>query len=244
MSEAAVIWHDVECGAYNVDLPLWEELADAQGSPVLELGCGTGRVALHLARRGFAVHGVDCDPLLVRELEARALAEELPVDAVLGDARSFESAEGAFPLVIAAMQLVQLLGGAGDRLAALRRARRALAPGGILALAIVEGTGGAVGAAGPETVPDVREAAGWLYSSLPTGVAADDGQLEVHRLRQTVSPDGELSENEHVDRLYVIDAATLEAEGAAVGLVPSGRRAIEESDLHVGSTVVLMRRES
>jgi tRNA G46 methylase TrmB len=49
---AEAIWHDVECGSYQADLPLWEELAQRAQGAVLELGCGTGRVALHLARRG------------------------------------------------------------------------------------------------------------------------------------------------------------------------------------------------
>jgi SAM-dependent methyltransferase len=244
MSEPAAIWHDVECGAYEADLPLWEELARGQGTPVLELGCGTGRVALHLARRGFEVHGLDSDPMLVRELQERAREEGVSVTARRGDARSHVSPEGAYPLVIAAMQLIQLVEGASGRLAVLEHARGALAPGGILALAVVEGTESVVGDAGPETVPDVREADGWLYSSLPIGVAAHNGHLEVHRLRQTVSPSGELSEDEHVDHLDVIDAATLEAEGTVAGLVPAGRRAVGESKLHVGSTVVLLRREA
>src|SRR5205814_1983430 len=38
----AVIWHDVECGAYDGDLRLWEELAAVHGDPILELGAGTG----------------------------------------------------------------------------------------------------------------------------------------------------------------------------------------------------------
>ena len=69
-----VIWHDVECGAYDGDLALWRELADGGGGPILDLGCGTGRVALDLARRGHAVHGLDLDPELVAALNARAEA--------------------------------------------------------------------------------------------------------------------------------------------------------------------------
>ena len=57
MRDEAVIWHDVECGAYAADLPLWRELAAGRSGPVLEIGCGTGRVALDLARDGHAVTG-------------------------------------------------------------------------------------------------------------------------------------------------------------------------------------------
>jgi hypothetical protein len=49
-----VVWHDLECGAYRADLPLWRELAARArfGSPILDVGAGTGRVALDLARAG------------------------------------------------------------------------------------------------------------------------------------------------------------------------------------------------
>ena len=48
---AAAAWQDVECGAYSADLEAWERLAAASEGPMLELGSGTGRVCLHLARR-------------------------------------------------------------------------------------------------------------------------------------------------------------------------------------------------
>ena len=54
-----VLWHDIECGSYDLDLPLWRELADREGSPVLDVGAGTGRVALDLARRGHEVVALD-----------------------------------------------------------------------------------------------------------------------------------------------------------------------------------------
>jgi SAM-dependent methyltransferase len=239
----AVIWHDVECGAYGEDLGLWERLAAEADGPLIDLGAGTGRVALHLARRGHQVLAVDIDRALVAELERRAAAEELTIDTARADVRELGPEGHAVSLALAPMQLYQLLGEADERIAALRAVREVLVPGAIIALAIVEGDIDPVGDAGPEVVPDVREADGWLYSSLPLEVTSRDGHLEILRLRQTVSPEGSLSEAMHTDRLAVLDGATVEAEGAAAGLSPAGRTEISASDLHVGSTVVLLRRE-
>ena len=76
MSSVAV-WHDVECGGYAADLPAWAELADSAPGPLLELGCGTGRVALHLARSGHEIWAVDADPALLEALESSASRERL-----------------------------------------------------------------------------------------------------------------------------------------------------------------------
>ena len=134
----AVIWHDVECGGYEGDLELWRELAGSAEGPILDLGCGTGRVALDLARHGHRLQGLDLDPELVAAFNERAAAAGLPAEAIAGDARDF-ALEREFALVLAPMQLIQVLDGPAERLACLRCAARHLRPGGSVAVAIVDG---------------------------------------------------------------------------------------------------------
>ena len=223
------VWHEVECGAYAADLGLWEELARERGGAVLDLGCGTGRVLLHLRRRGFEVRGLDLEEALLRELG----------DAAVGDVRDFQLGE-SFRLVLAPMQLIQLLGGAGERGSCLERVAAHLSPGGVAAFAIVESMPAPTDA--PSPLPDTREVDGWVYSSLPVDSYVDAEEIRVRRLRQVVSPAGELSEEVNDVVLRTLDAATLEAEAEAVGLRPAGRRRIPATDAHVGSTVVLLER--
>jgi SAM-dependent methyltransferase len=236
MSTAA-IWHDVECGSYSADLRLWDEHAAAADGPVLELGCGTGRVALHLARRGHAVIGVDIDPELIATLAERA--SELPLQAVVADARELRLDEEV-GLVLAPMQMLQLLAGLEDRIACLRRVAAQLLPGGLLAAAIVERVPEPEGA--PPPLPDVREVDGWVYSSLPLAVAPGRGEIVIRRLRQTVSPGGELEEEPNEVRIHTLSAEQLEEEATAVGLTAVGRQRIPPTDLHVGSTVVVLEK--
>lgn len=72
------------------DVPFYRELVHEHGSPVLELGCGTGRVALELAREGADVVGVELSPAMLSLAQAKAAHEELGVTLALGDLRSFE----------------------------------------------------------------------------------------------------------------------------------------------------------
>lgn len=64
-------YYDLENAGFTEDLPFWQELADEYGGPVLELGCGTGRVLLNLARRGHATTGVDNSPEMLALLEEK-----------------------------------------------------------------------------------------------------------------------------------------------------------------------------
>lgn len=234
---ANAIWHDVECGAYAADLPLWEKLAERLGGSVLELGCGTGRVALHLARRGHEVIGLDSDPELLAVLEERGA--ELPLSTLEADAREFELG-GPVSLALAPTHLLQLLADAEERAESLRCIASALEPGGLLAASIIEELPEPDGA--PPPLPDVREVDGCVYSSLATEVAVGPGELRVRRLRQTVSPEGELSEEPNEVRIATFAAEALEAEAAEFGLVPAGRHEIPPTDLHVGSLVVVLER--
>lgn len=232
------IWQDVECGAYVADLPLWEELAEAADGVILDLGCGTGRVALHLARRGHDVVGVDVDPELVATLAERA--DGLPAQAVLADARGFEL-DTDIALALLPMQLVQLLPGRRDRRSCLGCIAAHLPLGGRIALAIVEEMPAATHGGPP--LPDVREVDEWVYSSLPLDAAIDGPEIAIRRMRQTVSPTGALSEEENEIRIRRLSAERLEREGAELGLTPLPRRQIAATDLHVGSTVVVLGRE-
>jgi SAM-dependent methyltransferase len=235
MSET--IWQDVEYGSYVADLPLWEKLAGAADGPLLELGCGSGRVALHLARRGHRVTGLDLDADLVAELRRRAAAAGLATDGATADAAGF--ALGArFALIIAPMQLIQLLPGTQGRLRCLRCIRAHLAPGGRAALAFVEEV--AEGIAPSSTLPDVKELDGWVYSSRPLGLRRENGAYVMDLLRQRVSPDGRLTDEAAAVRLTQVSAAELEAEARKAGLRPAGRARIEADDEHVRSEVLLL----
>lgn len=241
----AALWHDVECGAYGADVALWEELAALADGPVLELGCGTGRVALALAARGIEVTGVDSNPELLAALVSRARDQGLGVDAVLADTRDF-CLDREFALVLAPMQLVHLLGGPEGRGAMLRCARAHLLAGGRLAAAILSDEAktsahdGIDDDGGPGPLPDVREHDGWVYSSLPVAIERLDGTLEVRRLRQTVSPTGELSEQLETTSLDLLGAAELEGEAGAEGFVAVERLEIPATDDHVGSAVLVL----
>jgi len=133
----SVICHDLGCGTYAQDLPLWRSLAATHGAPVLDVGAGTGRVALDLARHGHSVTALDREPALLEELVRRAGELELERDTVLADARTFELG-GRFALCVVPMQTIQLLGRSEGRSAFLRCARPHLRPGAMLAVAIAE----------------------------------------------------------------------------------------------------------
>ncbi|MGH2952616.1 MAG: class I SAM-dependent methyltransferase [Solirubrobacterales bacterium] len=235
----SVIWHEVECGGYAADLALWRQLAGEAGGPVLELGCGAGRVALDLARAGHEVTGVDVRPELLAELRNRAAAVGTAVEALDADARSFELGR-RFALVLAPMQLVHLLRGAHGRRAMLGCARRHLAPGGTLALALLPPDIPAAAGGDTPPTPDVREVGGWVYSSLPLQICEVDGAIEVRRLRQVVAPDGELSEELDVARLDLLDPDTVAAEARRARLAERERVEIAATADHVGSTVLVL----
>jgi SAM-dependent methyltransferase len=235
---SAALWHEVECGGYSADLPVWEELADAGAGPLLELGCGTGRVALHLARRGHEVWAVDADPALLQALEANASRERLAIRPACADVRSLALGR-QFELVIAPMQLIQMLAGADERRVAMERAATHLPSTGRLALAVVEHPASSLDRA-TAGLPDIRERDGWVYSSLPTMAPTPGGGVEIRRLRQAVAPDGELSEEDHVDRLDALDADALEAEATRVGLRPMGRVEVPATEGYLGTTVVIL----
>ena len=237
MTQRDVIWHDVENGSYAADLGLWRELAAKADGPILDLGAGTGRVARDLNAAGHEVHALDSEPELLAALRERAPG----VSTISADARSFSASE-RFALILAPMQLVQILGGPAARRAMLERVHEHLLPGGRFAAAIANPYDAIAEEDRSPPYPDMIEHDGWVYSSQPIMVREQADQLIIERHRQAVAPDGTLDEQTAPFALDVIDPGELEAEARAAGLVPVARHQIPETDDHIGSVVIECRR--
>jgi SAM-dependent methyltransferase len=229
-----VVWHDVECGGYTADLALWRELAAEERGPVLDVGAGTGRVALDLARAGHAVTALDVEPELLAALRARAGGAS--VVTVTADAHNF-AIDTRFGLIIVPMQTVQLL---ADRSGFLAAAHRHLLPGGLLAVAITEALED-FGELEELPEPDRGEVADWRFASQPTAVRALPAATRIERIRRAYAPDGRVTEEDDVIELVNLTVERLEAEGRAAGFTPEPSRSIPATDEHVGSEVVLLR---
>src|SRR4051794_25820427 len=79
--------YDFENREFDPDGPFYLTLAQRIGSPLLELGCGTGRVAIPLAKKGFDLTGLDVSAAMLAL--ARRKAAELPIQWVEADLRHF-----------------------------------------------------------------------------------------------------------------------------------------------------------
>ena len=237
--ELAAIWTDVECGAYDADLELWDEMLEGHDS-VLDVGCGTGRVSLHLARRGRKVTAVDVDPRVLDALEQRAEERDLPIECVCADVRELYLGR-EFEFVLAPMQLIQLLRGAEERRVALARIRRHMRPGATFAAALMNLEGELIGDDYVPPPPDMREVDGWLYSSQSVALfPIDKGRaIAIDRIRTAVTPEGEQRRSTARVRLEILEPDVLEAEMEKAGLEVAPRRTIPATDEYVGSVVVV-----
>ena len=137
----------------------------AAGSPVLELGIGTGRLALPLARRGIDMHGVDASPAMLERLRAKPGGNALPV--VVGDFADVPAeVPGGFGVIFVAYNTLFNLPSSEAQRRCFANAARRLRPGGAL---VVE-------AFVPSPEPDATTAA-----VVPTVVEASRVVLHVTR---------------------------------------------------------------
>src|SRR6476660_4415171 len=71
--------YDLECDDFDEDWSFIEQWARALGGPLLDLACGTGRMALHMAAQGYEVMGVDIVPEMIAHARKKAAERALSV---------------------------------------------------------------------------------------------------------------------------------------------------------------------
>src|SRR6185503_838816 len=131
------------------DVAFWRRIASRAPGPVLELGCGTGRVTIPLARAGVEIVGVDRSAPMLERARKRARGGTRKgarggtpkgvacVRLVRADIRTLPFGGGSFPTVIAPYGILQSLTRPRDLTAALDSVARVIAPGGTFGIDLV-----------------------------------------------------------------------------------------------------------
>jgi SAM-dependent methyltransferase len=232
------LWHDLECGPYAEDLPLWRALAGETGGPVLDIGAGTGRVSLDLAAAGVPVVALDVEAALLAA--ARRRAAGVTIETVVADARRFALGR-RFSLIVVPMQTLQLLGGSAGRAAFFRRAREHLRPGGLLAAAVADALDCFDEAHPLPPPPAAMDIAGVRYASQLLAVADEGGRSVIQRRREVIGPGRRYSCRDVTLPLDRVSAPEVAAEAERLGFRAEPHRFVPETDEYLGSTVVVLR---
>jgi SAM-dependent methyltransferase len=210
-------------GRTDQDLDWWLQVT-AGRSPVLELGCGTGRLTVPLAAAGVQVVGVDIDPEMLGALAERSRRTEAGPGApfpwpfaIAGDMRSF-ALHCRFGAVIIPYNSIQLLSGDGEAERCLRGAAGHLRAGGVVALEVTDfQTGAGSASVGPEVVhvAPFGDGTATLWGGLEHDLA---GRRSRYHRRIELSPGGAVLEETITLRCF--DRSELTSALAGAGLTP------------------------
>lgn len=171
----------------------------ADGGRVLELGVGTGRVAIPLAATGLEVHGIELDPAMIDQLRAKPGSERVVVHH--GDMADVD-VDGSFDLIYAVFGTLFMLPTQADQVRCFRRAASRLTPGGRLVVEALmprpdsydeRGTKVTVAdATGERVIINVSQADALAQTIQTHQVVLDPAGIQVHPVRIRYSWPSEL----------------------------------------------------
>ena len=121
------------------DIAFWARLASPVQGSILELGCGTGRVAIPVARHGNTVIGIDRSASMLDRARMRVRRAKLQsrVKLIRGDIRHLPFPDKSFPLVMAPYGILQSLLDETLLMDAVQDVRRVLSRDGVFGLELV-----------------------------------------------------------------------------------------------------------
>lgn len=133
---SAARFYDAETGDKTDDLQMYSRLAAQHEGDILDVGCGTGRVLIHLAQAGYQVHGIDRDSSMLGRL-----AHKLKGMPHLQDSIGYVNAdvldysyEREFALILLSYNALMHFQEQASQIALLRRLRGWLANAGLLVI--------------------------------------------------------------------------------------------------------------
>lgn len=175
--------YDAWCRSVTEDIPFYVDMALAAGGRVLEIGVGSGRVAVPTALAGVPVVGVDSSAVMLDLARRRAAPHDVSLQLVQADMRDLPEM-GRFPLVTVPFRALLHLRDDAERLAVLRALHTRLRPGGTLAFDVFHPDRADIDDTDDrwlEREPGIEERAVWdeASRSLILSVRTDDVEAEM-----------------------------------------------------------------
>lgn len=183
--------YDVAYAWQTEDIPFWLERAKEAGGPVLEAGCGTGRVMIPTLQAGVDAEGFDVHPGMLEVLKQKAAAAGLSAPVHLADMRDFTMAR-RYALITVPFRAFMHLLTTEDQLQALRCMREHLEPGGALVIDLFYPSFARIVEPGDEE--RIEREFPHPESGLP--VALVSVRREYDRVRQTLRAESEVRESD------------------------------------------------
>lgn len=139
--------YDQEHASFTDDVEMFVNFAQVVGDPILEVGCGSGRILLPIAEAGYHITGLDSSPVMLERLQQQS--QEMDVTGFVttyeGDMQKADEAPGGpFGLVIVSLNSIMHLPTATAQRALLTSAKRALDPKGQLIIDTMNPSAGTI----------------------------------------------------------------------------------------------------